>query len=356
MEQTSRRIPASILTGFLGSGKTTLLCELLRHPQLRRTAVLVNEFGDIGIDDLLLKQVAPNVVLLESGCICCTIGDDLASSLLQLLGRCEAGEVPEFERVIIETTGLADPAPVLQGFMGPTLMATPFRMAGVITTVDALHGGGQLDAHAESVKQAAIADRLVITKSDLAGKAAMQSLIDRLQRINPTAPIYPVAHGRIEPDKLLDTGLWNPHTQRIDIPRWLNDRALGSPGYLRSAAPGARSASMRAATRHDDGIDTFCLAWDAPVRYAEFADCLERLLAAHGERLLRVKGILDVEGAAAPVVVHGVQKMFHPPVHLPAWPGAARGSKLVFITQNLPRPVIESFLAAIVQAPAPPRQ
>ncbi len=356
MEQASRRIPASILTGFLGSGKTTLLCQLLTHPQMRRTAVLVNEFGDIGIDDLLLRQVAPNVVLLESGCICCTIGDDLASSLLQLLGQRDAGVIPEFDRVVVETTGLADPAPVLQGFMGQTLMATPFRLAGVITTVDALNGGAQLDTHAESVKQAAIADRLVVTKSDLAPEAAMQSLLERLRRINPTAPIFQIANGRIEPEKLLDAGLWNPLSQRIDIPRWLNDAALRSPSYLRNAALPPGPAAVRGATRHDEGIETFCLAWEAPVRYAEFADCLERLLAAHGERLLRIKGILDVEGTAAPVVVHGVQKMFHPPVHLPAWPDDARGSKLVFITQNLPRATIENYLSAIVRAPMAPGQ
>ncbi len=351
LRQASRCIPVSILTGFLGSGKTTLLCQLLTHPQMRSTAVLVNEFGDIGIDDLLLKQIAPNVVLLESGCICCTIGDDLASSLLQLLGQREAGEVPEFDRVIIETTGLADPAPVLQGFMGPTLMATPFRMAGVITTVDAIHGSSQLDTHAESIKQAAIADRLVITKSDLAAETSVQNLIKRLQRINPTAQIYQVANGCIEPGKLLDTGLWNPQTKGIDIPRWLNDHALGSPGYLRSAVQGSLSAT----SHHDDNIDTFFLTWDAPVRYTEFADCLDRMLATHGERLLRVKGILNIEGASAPVVVHGVQKMFHPPVQLPAWPDATRGSKLVFITQNLSRSIIENFLAAIVRAPVPPR-
>lgn len=320
---------------------------------MRRTAVLVNEFGDIGIDDLLLKQVAPNVVLLESGCICCTIGDDLASSLLRLLGQCDAGLIPDFDRVIIETTGLADPAPVLQGFMGQTLMATPFRMASVIATVDALNGGRQLDAHVESVKQAAIADRLLVTKSDLAAEAPMQSLVERLRRINPTAPIYRIVNGCIEPGKLLDAGLWNPHSQRVDIRRWLNDEALRGPSVLRGAAPAQpRRTPSKNATRHDDRIDTFCLAWDAPVPFTAFTDAFDRLLADHGDRLLRVKGILHVEGAAAPVVVHGVQKMFHPPVHLPTWPTEERGSKLVFITQNLARATIENYLSALVRSAA----
>ena len=340
LEKISHRIPASILTGFLGSGKTTLLCEMLAHPLMRRTVVLVNEFGDIGIDDLLLKQIAPTVVLLESGCICCTIGDDLVSSLLQLLGQREEGIIPEFDRVVVETTGLADPVPVLQGFMGQTLRATPFRLAGVITTVDALNGARQFDTHTESVKQVAVADRLVVTKSDLVTNEVMQSLVERLRQINPTALVYPVINGHIEPEKLLDAGLWNPRSQRIDIPRWLNDVALPF-----------RSALVNKATRHDDGIDTFCLAWQFPVSYPEFADCLEGLLAAHGERLLRVKGILDVEGATGPAVVHGVQKMFYPPVHLPQWPTDERGSRLVFITQNFSRKIIEDYMSEITRAP-----
>jgi G3E family GTPase len=340
------RIPVCVITGFLGSGKTTLLSRLLAHAQMRRTAVLVNELGEIGIDDVLLRRVAENVVLLESGCICCTVGEDLTRRLLELLGHRDAGAIPPFDRAIIETTGVADPAPVLQNFMSGPLAVAPFRMAGLTTTVDAVNGITQLDAHTEAVKQVALADRLLVTKTDLAQPPAVDALVARVRRINPGAPLYPIAHGQIEPDRIVDAGLWNAGTRRIDIDAWLNTRTLGERAYTPRAPPhGGSSASAQ--ERHDSSVATHCLVRAAPVRLESLTDALERLIARCGDGLLRTKGVFNVEGAAGPVVVQGVQRVFYPLVHLPSWPSDDRRSRLVVITRNVARPVVDAELSAL---------
>lgn len=356
------RIPTSVLTGFLGSGKTTVLSHLLTHPRMHQTAVLVNEFGEVGIDDLLLRQLSQNVVLLKSGCVCCTVGDDLTTALVDLLARRAAGEIPRFDRTIIETTGLADPAPVLHTFMTNPVMSARFRLAGVITTVDAVNGTCQLDNHAESVKQAAVADRLLITKSDLAPASLRKTLFARLQRINPTAPIYEIMHGRIDPDGIMDAGLWNPRTKTIDTQRWLNDRALSERVYTPSDDPnryGIRDERQVAGHPeygpHDKRINTFCVVLDAPIQLQAFTDNMEMLIARHGENLLRIKGILNIDGSSTPVVVHGVQRVFHPPVNLPAWPTNDHRSKLVFITRDLTRNMIEPHIRTTTASAAPKR-
>jgi G3E family GTPase len=342
LKPSEPRIPISIVTGFLGSGKTTVLMRLLAHTRMSRTAVLVNEFGEIGIDDVLLSQVSANVVLLESGCICCTIGDDLSARLLELLAQREAHLMPPFERVIVETTGLADPAPLLQNFMAEPLVAAPLRMAAVITTVDAVNGARQLDEHVESVKQAAVADRLLVTKTDLVEPGAPAALVGRLQQLNPSAALHQIARGEIEPDLILDAGLWNAQAQRIDIERWLNVRALTDGPSTRHGAALHASHSSSIPSRHEEAIDTFTIRWEGPVRFDEFSDVIEKLVSRHGEGVLRIKGILDVQDSG-PVVVQGVQSAFYPPIRLASWPaGADRASTLVFITRNISRELIES--------------
>jgi G3E family GTPase len=338
------RIPACIFTGFLGSGKTTVLSRLLVHPQMRRTAVLVNELGAIGIDDLLLRRVSENVVLLESGCICCTVGEDLTKRLLELLAQREAGAIPPFDRAIIETTGLADPAPLLQNFMSGPLAIAPFRMAGLIATVDAVNGTRHLDEHLEAVKQVALADRLLVTKSDLADADVAEALAARIRRINPGAPLYAIAHGEIEPHCIVDAGLWNSRTREVDIDGWLNTRVLAERAYTARVTGGR---FMPAAPRHDPGVATFCLVRAAPMRFEMLTDAIESLLARCGEGLLRTKGVLNVEGSAGPVVVQGVQRVFYPPVHLPSWPSDDRRSKLVIITRNIARSDVEAELSAL---------
>lgn len=334
------RIPISVVTGFLGSGKTTLLASLLTHPQMSRTAVLVNEFGEMGIDDVLLRQVSANVVLLESGCLCCAIGDDLSLRLLELLGQRDARMVPSFERVIIETTGLADPVPVLQRFMVEPLVAAPLRMASVITTVDAVYGERQLDEHVELLRQAGVADRLLVTKTDIVEPQVIELLVARLKEINPTAALYPIVRGEIEPDLILDSGLLNTQTGGIDTERWLKASQLtGRASAARRATSRGLLSQAAANDRHWE-IDTFCIRWRDPIKFEAFADVMEKLIAEQGDHLLRIKGIVDVEDYGA-VAVQGVQKMFYPPARLGAWPEGKRGSAIVFITQNIERGLIE---------------
>jgi G3E family GTPase len=254
--------------------------------------------------------------------------------------------VPPFDRAVVETTGVADPAPVLQNFMSGPLAITAFRLAGLITTVDAVNGAKQLDEHLEAVKQVALADRLLVTKSDLADAPTVEALLARIRGINPGAPLYPIAHGEIEPHRIVDAGLWNVRTRQIDIDGWLNTRVLAERAYRVRARPhGSRPTSAPA--RHDPGVATFCFVRASPVRFETVTDAIERLIARCGDDLLRTKGVLNVEGSAGPVVVQGVQRVFYPPVHLAAWPSDDRRSKLVFITRNVARTAVEAELRAL---------
>jgi G3E family GTPase len=320
--------PVTILTGFLGAGKTTLLNHLLKQPDLANTAVLINEFGDIGLDHLLVEKLDETTSLLASGCICCSVRGDLAKALKDLLPRIEAGAIT---RVVIETTGLADPAPILATLMTDLTAATRYRLDGVITVVDAVHGLPQLDRHKEALRQAAIADRIVLTKTDLTPDTT--ALRARLAALNPGAPILTADHGRIDPGTLLHAGLFNPASKAPEIQSWLNE------------------AAYNAQAAHTQGITAFCLTYDKPLPWQGIGGWLEMLIATRGDSILRLKAILNLAGQSRPVVLHGVQHLLHPPTLLPAWPeGDPRTSRLVFITQDLPRDVIEEGLAAFLQA------
>ena len=318
--------PVSVITGFLGSGKTTLLNALLRHPEMRDTAVLVNEFGEIGIDHLLVEELMDErTVLLSAGCLCCTIREDLAGTLLSLAERRRAGTVPPFRQALIETTGLADPAPILHTLLGHEALPPLFRVDAIVTTIDALHGGGQLDRHPESLRQAAAADRLVLTKTDLAPPPATGALRERLRRINRGAPLLEVSHGEVAPSRLFGAGPWSSGDPRI--PGWLDEAAY----------PGAEDHAPHDRNRHDDRIRAYCFRSDRPLPMQRFVAWVERLIERHGDALLRLKGVLDVEGSEAPVVVHGVQHVFHPLARLPHWPPGERGSRIVVIASDLTR-------------------
>jgi len=330
-------IPVSVITGFLGSGKTTLLNHLLSHPDMEETAVLINEFGDIGLDHLLVETISEDIVVLNSGCICCTVRGDLVDSLRELFIKRLRGEVPQFRHVLIETTGLADPAPVIHTLMNDPVIAERYRMDGIVTTVDSVLGGGQLDAHEESVKQAAVADRIVITKTDLAEDDAVALLRQRLRALNPGAAVIAAEHGQVEPKILLNSGLYNPETKSPDVRRWLNDEAYTE-----------RHDHRHDVNRHDARIGSFCITVDEPIPWEGFVTFLEALLGTHGGNVLRVKGILNVTGEDRPVAVHGVQHVFHPPVALPAWPGDSRRSRLVFITRDIGRQAIEDTFRAFI--------
>jgi G3E family GTPase len=342
-------LPLTLLTGFLGAGKTSLLNRLLQDPALAQTAVIINEFGEIGLDHLLVRKIDDGVVLLQSGCLCCTLRGDLVDALERLLRDLDNGRA-EFRRVILETTGLADPAPLLQTAMAHPYLVMRFRLDGVVTVVDAVNGLGTLDAHDEAVKQAAVADRIVLTKTDLVDTpergAALARLRARLAALNPAAPMLDAAEGEATADRLLDCGLYDPERKIPDVARWLSAEA-----YAPRAQPHDHDVN-----RHDANIRAFALASDTAVPAAAFDAFLDLLRSMHGPHLLRVKGIARLaEMPDTPVVVHGVQHVFHPPARLQSWPDADRRTRFVFITRNLDPQAIRGLFEAIAGTPAPDR-
>ncbi|MEO3427296.1 GTP-binding protein [Pelagibius sp. CAU 1746] len=339
-------LAASILTGFLGSGKTTLLRHLLAHPGMEETAVIVNEFGEIGLDHHLIEKATEDTVLLNSGCLCCTVRGDLVTGMRDLFRRRVKREVPPFQRLVIETTGLADPAPILQTVMSDPLLSERFRLDGVIATVDAVNGGATLDRHIESVKQAAVADRILVTKSDLAEPGTLETLEERLRELNPAAPILRVVQGEIAPAELFNAGLYDPTTKTTDVQRWLKAEAYEEHGDHHHGHSHHGHHHAHDPNRHDASIRAFCLTYDRPLDWDRFNSWVEMLITLYGADILRIKGILNVEGADEPIVIHGVQHVFHPPVRLEAWPDEQRASRIVFIVRDLKPEMFEHTLKA----------
>lgn len=312
--------PVSLLTGFLGSGKTTLLRRLLDDPALADTAVLINEFGEVGLDHHLLDRIDETTVLLQSGCVCCTIRGELSEAIRSLHSKREQGQVAPFRRLVIESTGLADPFPIVSTVRSDPVLRHHFRLANVITTVDAANGLGQLDAHEESLRQAAVADHLVVTKTDIAGPGLADRLMARLRAINPAATMTRAAEEAVDADRLLLAGPFD-------------ERPCGAP--LPAADHGHH---------HDERIRAFAVVIDRPIDWTAFGIWLAMLLNRHGEKVLRVKGILNVAGEESPVAVHGVQHVVHPPAHMRAWPDADRRSRIVFIVDRLDPALIRRSL------------
>ncbi len=311
----AEKLPVVLVTGFLGSGKTTLISRLLRHPDLGETAVIVNELGEVAIDHHLLRRIDERTVLLKSGCVCCTLRGDLADELRDLLSRRTRGEVPPFVRVIVETTGLADPPPIVYTLLSEPVVRHHYELDGVVATVDAVNGLRE----PESVKQAAVADRLVVTKTDLAGRPAVGAIKARLARLNPAAPIIEAVFGDVEPDQL----------------QGASGRDLCELSVQEHA--------------HGDDLQAIALFLDEELDWTAFGIWLTMLLQARGQDILRVKGLLNV-GEAGPVLLNGVQHAVHPPVHLESWPDEDRRSRLVFVGRGIQAGALEASLRAFNRA------
>ncbi|MGB8575767.1 MAG: GTP-binding protein [Pseudolabrys sp.] len=309
-------MPVTVITGFLGAGKTTLLKRFLATPEGQGTAVVVNEFGATGIDDALMRSSADETVLLGNGCLCCTTRSDLQQALCRMVVERDRGELPDFRRIVIETSGLADPSPILQTFATDRALGSVFHIEAVVTVVDAETGLDTLGWSAEARKQAILADRLVITKTDIAGEGASAAVTAQLCALNSGAEILEAVNGELEPTRLTE------------------------------AAPDQRNAFLAEAA-HSDGIGSFVLTQEKPIPWAVFARSMDALMQLRGPDLLRVKGFLNVVGCKGPVVVQFVQHLAHPPVELEHWPDETRQSRVVFITRNISEQQVRDLFAAI---------
>ena len=347
MSTYSDLIPVNVLTGALGSGKTTLLKALLRAPRLEGTMVLVNELGEVGIDHHLVEHASESTLLLENGCLCCAMRDDLETALKDLHSRRARGEIPRYERVVVETTGIADPVPIAYTLLAEPVLQHHYRLGNVVTVVDAVNAAAQLDRFAESVKQVALADRLVVSKLDIAEPGALAALRPRLAKVNPDASIVTADAPDLDPVELLIADIHDRRSKSREVERW-----------MRSTADAAAAHEGR--HPHDAGITACCFTFDAVLDWTAFGVWMSMLLHRHGDRVLRMKGLLNVEGVPGPVLVNGVQHLVHPPAHLDRWPDEDRRSRMVVISSGLDRKKIErslhAFNALANPAPAPARR
>ena len=302
--------------------------------------MLINEFGEIGIDHDLVQHSTDEIVIeMSSGCLCCTIRGELAETLLEAPGRFSENEEPGFNRVIVETTGLADPAPILHTLMSAGSVAERYYLDGVVTTVDAVNGPGTLNRQIESVKQVAVADRLVITKSDFIPDDAMNELRNHLRQLNPGAPQIVAEHGVVDPASLFGAELYDPSTKSLDVQQWLMAEAF--------ADAHDHGHAHNDVNRHDEHIKALCLTFDEPIRGEALDRWLDQQLLPRGEDFLRTKGIINVDGLDSPLVIHGVQHIFHPPVILPEWPTDDRRSRIVFITRDVDESILRDALVQL---------
>ncbi len=332
------RIPVTVLTGFLGSGKTTLLNALLQHPQLQDTAIIVNEFGEIGLDHLLVAGAVDNVVLLNAGCLCCTVLNSLKETLADLYHRRVKGTVPPFARVLVETTGLADPAPVLLSILRDSLTLPFFRLDGVVTTIDASLGLSQLDRHPEAMKQVAMADRLVVTKTDLTDAACPPRLKERLTELNPVAPVLLARQGIVPPGHLIGVGPWSADGRIPDVAHWLGEGEV----HHHSEHPDVN--------RHGD-IQAVSFIGTEPISWAGLAGWTDLVRRTFGDKLLRCKGILLIAETGRPVIVHGVEARFAVPQRLKDWPDGDHRSRLVCIARDIDPDLLRASFVALRLAP-----
>lgn len=336
-----KRIPVTLLTGFLGSGKTTLLNKLLNHDGMKDTAVIINELGEAGLDHILARNVesphiADNTVLLESGCLCCTLTNEMADTLRDLFFKRALGGIPEFKRLVIETTGMADPGPILANLLNEPVIGSTYRLDAVVVTIDSIYGLEQLGNHPEARKQAAVADVLLLTKVDLASPEQIQALSEKLTSINPGACQHRVINGHIDPQLIVNVGLFDIDNKKAQPQRWL--REIKSPGKK----PGTLPSSL-----HNDEISSFTVTMPKPLTWQQLQPALEWLCATHGPQLLRLKGIVHAEDFPAPLAVHAVQHTLYPPTMLGGWDEDEPITRLVLIGNGLDELAIRKALMQI---------
>jgi G3E family GTPase len=335
-----KRIPVTLLTGFLGSGKTTLLSKLLNHPDMKDTAVVINELGEAGLDHILARTVesqhiADNTVLLESGCLCCTLTNEMADTLRDLFFKRALSAIPEFQRLVIETTGMADPGPIMGSLLNEPVINSTYRLDAVVVTVDATHGLQQIEAHDEARKQAAVADVLLITKVDIASHEQIDALTDRLSELNPGATIHRITHGHIDPQAIVNVGLFDAESKQAQPQRWL--RAPVRPKGVRGMLPQA----------HGDGISSFTVTLPKPLNWDQLEPVLQWLCTNFGEELLRMKGIVHAEDQPAPLAIHAVHRTLYPPTLLRGWDEDEPLTRVVLIGKGLDEIKIRNALMQI---------
>ncbi|QND40557.1 GTP-binding protein [Rhizobium leguminosarum bv. viciae] len=368
MSALNDRIPVTILTGFLGAGKSTLLNRILKDPVMKDAAVIINEFGDVGIDHLLVESSGDSIIELSDGCLCCTVRGELVDTLANLMDAVQTGRVKPVKRVVIETTGLADPSPVMQAIMGNPVIATNFELDGVVTVVDAVNGLQTLDNHEEARKQAAVADRLIVSKKSMA--EATDGLEKRLRALNPRAPMMDADSAEAGSAAVLVNGLYDPATKIADVGRWLQDEDAheahhdhdhGRDGHHNHGHDhdghhhhhhAHADQDPHDVNRHDASIRSFSIIEEKPIDPMALEMFIDLLRSAHGEKLLRMKAIVSVSDRPdRPLVLHGVQSIFHPPVRLPARPGEDRRTRMVLITRDLPEAFVKDLFDAFLGKP-----
>ncbi|MGF9565682.1 GTP-binding protein [Neorhizobium sp. JUb45] len=373
MSVLRNRIPVSILTGFLGAGKSTLLNRILKDPATKDTAVIINEFGEVGIDNLLVESSGDTLLQLSNGCLCCTIRGELVDTLATLVDQVQTQKLQPIRRVVIETTGLADPAPVMQAVMGNPVIAQNFELDGVITVVDAVNGLATLDRHPEALKQAAVADRLIISKQGMADAAHVAALKTRLAALNPRAPMIDGDSADAGTAVILANGLYDPETKIADVGRWLRDEMAADAhdhaqhdhhhghdhddhhhghGHA-DQGHGHHHHHHHDVNRHGEDIRSFSIVHDKPISPMAIEMFVDLLRSAHGEKLLRMKAVVALsDNVDRPLVLHGVQSIFHRPERLAKWPdGSDRSTRMVLITQGMPEDFVKDLFAAFTGEP-----
>ena len=322
-----KRIPVTLLTGFLGTGKTTLLNQLLCDPQMKNSAVIINEIGSTGLDHILATQVdsehiGDNTVLLSNGCVCCTLKNELADTMRDLFFKRALQAIPQFDRLIIETTGLADPGPILGNLMNEPVIESVFRLDAVVVTIDAVYGLEQLNEHLEAKSQVAVGDVLLLTKTDLATLEQVSQLQKTLCEINAGADQHVVINGQIEPALLIDIGLFDPTGKRAEPHRWLR------------ASKQLKPKSMLAKSNHD-GITSFTVTLPMPIKWRDLKPIMLKLCQTHGKNLLRLKGIIHAADYDHPIAIHAVHFTPYPPTLLEGWTENKPSNRIVIIGKNL---------------------